>query len=347
MGAESVGCSWGSITSISDVGNDQGRVARIRWERSLWDVFGAAQPITQYSVWRKVMPGLSPPAAVVVTAEKPGDVGLDTEMETVKDILDLGAFAPPGEWEFVSIIPASAQLNYTATVSTLCDSSDTGICYSRFFVRAHTAVPALVFDSPADSGYSVDNLAPGAPMLVINLSTAGWDASTDEDFDYFTVYCAPDPGTPIDQAVVVTTTTDTTVVLPDSTQNKYVFVTAKDFNGNESEESNRELNPLVTGVDDGGNVPVRTTLHQNVPNPFNPTTTIRFELATAADVTLRIYDVSGRLVRTLVDESMPQARHDVTWNGLNDAGAQVASGVYFYRLTAGDFMQVRKMTILK
>jgi uncharacterized repeat protein (TIGR01451 family) len=91
----------------------------------------------------------------------------------------------------------------------------------------------------------------------------------------------------------------------------------------------------------------RTTLHPNQPNPFNPVTTIQFELSTAGATRLEIFDVAGRRVRTLVDEPLPEGPHAVVWNGRDDGGRAVASGQYFYRLDAGAFHQTRRMTLLK
>jgi hypothetical protein len=94
-------------------------------------------------------------------------------------------------------------------------------------------------------------------------------------------------------------------------------------------------------------VPSVSTLYQNVPNPFNPTTQIRFDVATPGRVHLRVYDVAGKLVRTLVDETRPAGRYTETWAGLDVAGAKVASGVYFYRLDAAGFAATRKMVLLQ
>jgi FlgD Ig-like domain len=103
----------------------------------------------------------------------------------------------------------------------------------------------------------------------------------------------------------------------------------------------------VTGVGDGG-MPRAPALGQNVPNPFNPTTTISYDVpAGGAQVTLRIYDATGGLVRTLVDEQRPAGTHAVTWDGRNAAGAPVSSGVYFYQMTSGSFAQSRRMVLLK
>jgi hypothetical protein len=94
--------------------------------------------------------------------------------------------------------------------------------------------------------------------------------------------------------------------------------------------------------------PERFALFHNHPNPFNPTTTIRFDVSAAGGaVTLRIYDVSGRLVRTLADGTQTAGQKTVTWDGLNDAGNPVASGTYLYRLTGPGFEQTRKMLFLK
>jgi hypothetical protein len=89
-------------------------------------------------------------------------------------------------------------------------------------------------------------------------------------------------------------------------------------------------------------------LRQNRPNPFNPVTTIDYEVPGGAErVTLRVYDVSGRLVRTLVDGRQPEGVATATWDGRNDGGGRVASGVYFYRLEAGDTRATRRMVLLK
>ena len=92
---------------------------------------------------------------------------------------------------------------------------------------------------------------------------------------------------------------------------------------------------------------VSNALVQNYPNPFNPTTMIRFSLARNAHVVLTIYDVRGARVRTLLDEARVPGDHRVVWDGRSDAGVRVSSGIYFYRLTAGNFRETKKMVLLK
>lgn len=92
---------------------------------------------------------------------------------------------------------------------------------------------------------------------------------------------------------------------------------------------------------------MRLGLKQNYPNPFNPSTTIAFETPSSGHVRLDVFDVRGRRVRTLVDESMPAGAHLVTWDGRDNAGNTAGSGVYFYRLAAGGKSEAKKMMILK
>jgi hypothetical protein len=95
-------------------------------------------------------------------------------------------------------------------------------------------------------------------------------------------------------------------------------------------------------------LPTTFVLHPNVPDPFNPTTTIRFDVpSSGGHVTLLIYDVRGRLVRTLVDAPQPLGERTATWSGRDDRGNAVGTGVYFYRLVAGDFVETKKMVLLK
>ncbi|MFQ5583753.1 MAG: T9SS type A sorting domain-containing protein [Calditrichia bacterium] len=96
-----------------------------------------------------------------------------------------------------------------------------------------------------------------------------------------------------------------------------------------------------------GVTPTRFELFQNYPNPFNPETIIRFALPQQANVKLTIYDVSGRQVRVLLKKQMSAGYHTATWDGRNDNGVQVGTGVYFYHITAGDFSQVRKMLLVR
>jgi hypothetical protein len=94
-------------------------------------------------------------------------------------------------------------------------------------------------------------------------------------------------------------------------------------------------------------VPKANKLSQNFPNPFNPTTTIKFDVRAKGHVKLQVYNVAGQLIKTMVDELMDAGSYSKEWNGVNNEGAKVASGVYFYRFEAGDFSATKKMVLLR
>ena len=110
---------------------------------------------------------------------------------------------------------------------------------------------------------------------------------------------------------------------------------------------------LVSGVDDPDGNPAQFTLYENYPNPFNPTTTISYNLIAEAKVVLKIYNVLGEEIRTLADEIQPQGMKTIAWNATDNNNNQVSSGMYFYRLEAvpiqagESFAQVKKMLLLK
>jgi hypothetical protein len=94
-------------------------------------------------------------------------------------------------------------------------------------------------------------------------------------------------------------------------------------------------------------LPTDYALDQNLPNPFNPSTTIKYQMPAAGEATLIIYNLLGQQVRTLLKETMDAGFHSVVWDGKDQAGKQVASGVYIYRLQSGDFSTARRMMLLK
>ncbi len=107
------------------------------------------------------------------------------------------------------------------------------------------------------------------------------------------------------------------------------------------------VNDVNIGITGDDPVPAKYALMQNYPNPFNPTTRIQFNLKAKGQVSLKIYNVAGQLVRSLTNEVWEAGSHTIDWNGRNDLGSSVASGVYFYRIEAGEFESTRKMVLLR
>jgi len=108
-----------------------------------------------------------------------------------------------------------------------------------------------------------------------------------------------------------------------------------------------DQNVVVTEIKDYSGIPEAFSLERNYPNPFNPSTSIKYSIKKRSIVILRIYNIVGREVRTLVSGRETAGRKSVIWDGKNDAGKTVGSGVYVYRIQVGSFVQSRKMLFLK
>jgi len=100
-------------------------------------------------------------------------------------------------------------------------------------------------------------------------------------------------------------------------------------------------------VNDAQSIPEGYLLHQNQPNPFNPVTTINYDLPVNGMVNITIYDLLGKKVTTLISKTQDAGFKSVTWNATNDIGKPVSAGVYFYQIKAGDFVQTKKLVLLK
>ncbi len=108
-----------------------------------------------------------------------------------------------------------------------------------------------------------------------------------------------------------------------------------------------EMSPVEWDEVDLTQRPEEFDLRQNYPNPFNPTTIIQYALPKASQVKIEIYNILGQRVRILVDEQQTPGYKVIDWDGKDDAGIEVSSGVYFYRIEAGSFVKSRKMMLLK
>lgn len=128
----------------------------------------------------------------------------------------------------------------------------------------------------------------------------------------------------------------------------YTFI-ASDYYGDEVGEYLVVLQRLALDADDelSDNIPSHVTLRQNSPNPFNPSTRIDFYLPRASEAGIVVYDIRGNKVRTFDPQYLPAGAHSIVWNGENQSGAGVASGIYIYRLIADGLSKTRKMILLK
>ena len=310
---ESDGVCYPDVRQVTDVPNDQGREVLVTWPRACLDF----ADIEFYSLWR--------------LPDERGMGGAPTHMSTI----------PEAGWGV-----------YSKPAATLGDSiAQDDIWWSTYIVIAHTEFDDVFLQGWPNRGYSVDNLIPSAPTLSGSEDNGGvsltWTEIPEEEAKYYTVYKRDVTAGGSFEAlvnVIEIAFVDLNVLI----DNSYAYyVTATDFANNEGNTSN-EYTLMVTSVDNLKNaIPDEFALGQNYPNPFNPTTSISYQLPVSGNVRLHVYNLNGELVNTLVNGEMAAGYHTVKWNGLTSTGKVIASGVYLYRIQAGDFVQVRKMIMMK
>ena len=114
-------------------------------------------------------------------------------------------------------------------------------------------------------------------------------------------------------------------------------------------KKSRQLLLLLSGSDciETPNIPIEFFLAQNYPNPFNSVTHIRYGLKEGVEVSLKIFDVTGREVKSLAREHQKAGYYSIIWDGTNNSGVSVSSGMYFYKIKAGDFIKSQKLVLVK
>lgn len=323
------------IDAITDIPNDQGRQVRIEWTRSGHDFVGDASQIVEYAIYREIDASL----------------GAQAQRDEPAELIELSPAAQENAqmmlaagWDFVMTVPVLVEDCYAAVVPTLADSTVvSGLVQSTFRVTALTATPGVFFHSRPDSGYSVDNVAPGVPAgLLLIGNELSWEESTAPDFQHFTVYGSPSQELSTGSTPIAYTVEPTQVIDPGAYP--YLHVTATDAAGNEGAAA---LLDLVTAVDPGTPSARSFRLGAAMPNPFNPSTRISYSVPVSGRVSLTVFDAAGRTVRILIDEAVDPGDHFAEWNGTDRSGAPVGSGVYFYRLDAVGSASTRKMVLLK
>jgi hypothetical protein len=340
-----------SIHNVRDIPSDQGGAVYMSWYRSPLDDVSQGGLITEYSLWRAIDGGAA--AAMLKTGAVEFAAGADMPDKATPMIRIESAAQQTWFWQLVDTHPAYLLEAYGYDMPTLFDSTSAGFEYHYFQVMAHTSDRLVFYTAAPDSGYSVDNLAPAAPQNLAGEQSEPeelqltWDPNSEPDLSHYAVYRGADSGFTPGPSNRLGETTN-----PEFTDGGwrwdsgfYYKITAIDVHDNESPYA--WIGPdLVTGAEETG-PPKANYLSQSRPNPFGDATRIEFGLAQDANVSIRIYDVAGRLVRTLVDERRTADNYAVEWNGRDDAGRVVAGGIYFYRIKAGAFVQTKKMTLLR
>ncbi|MBU0558677.1 MAG: T9SS type A sorting domain-containing protein, partial [Bacteroidetes bacterium] len=323
----------GMITGVRDVPNDQGNQVGVSWTKFGGDGGNAVleNPVKAYGVWRvEQIPGKA------ISNNKINS----SNLKIGDQINDEGKLLT-----YVAYVPAAKLFEYNAMVPTLFNTVDTDTAWTEFVVSAFNENGNVQWTEPA-AGFSVDNLIPGAPKafagelgdMKVNLT---WEESEDVDFKYFAVYRSTTQGS-VPSTPYATTTdlkfVDNSVL---SGTTYYYVMSAFDFNGNQSDYT-QELPFTITSLEEISGTPTQFSLSQNYPNPFNPTTMIKFGLPEASNVKVTVYDAVGKEVGVLVNEYLNSGYYNYSWNASN-----MATGVYFYEMKAGNFTQVHKMLLVK
>jgi hypothetical protein len=304
------------ITSIVDVPADDGGEVQITFQRSHFEYRNRSVP-NRYRVLRRI--------------------------------------GHSNEWEPVATAPGTGALMYSVSAPTLLDSAGASSDYwSVYKVRLETSLGAMPGDtalrtSCPDSGYSVDNIGPTETFLQ---SCSATMRGTSVELDWR--LSEMDPGV---EFFVSRSENGADFVALDMSlleRDELVFL----YSDSRVEPGTDYVYKVEYRLDgmtrllflsEAIETPAALlALHQNRPNPFNPSTTISFTLPVECAVRLEVYDVSGRLVARLIDGARQSAgAHDVEWNGRDAAGRAAASGIYVYRLTAGKESISRKMVLLR
>jgi hypothetical protein len=178
-----------------------------------------------------------------------------------------------------------------------------------------------------------------------------WVASDNQAVDSLSVYYSTDGGATFPYALGTGEQNDSTLtwIVPNTPSDSCVVkIVAYDSSLNSAEDVSNAFFSIKSLI---GTEPTPGVawfgLMQNHPNPFNPFTRIEFSMDERVDVSLRVYDVSGRVVKTLVQEVVPVGTHAVTWNGEDESGRAVASGIYVCRLETRAKTDMRKMVLLR
>ncbi|MDA3861576.1 MAG: T9SS type A sorting domain-containing protein [Melioribacteraceae bacterium] len=292
------------ILAISDIQDDQGGKVRIE--------FTGSELASSFTVWRQI----------------------DTT----------------SEWDALGSFDGIYKNRYSYVAETLGDSTMSGIHWSIFKVSAHEEnIYKTFYVSDPDTGYSIDNLAPVVPGGIIadgfdEIVQLAWDENIDKDFQYYAIYRSLDPEFTADTMNTYTYTTSDNFFGDDDViqgNTYYYSIAAVDYSGNYS-ESSEKVYALVNDVDSDLEIPKVYELGQNYPNPFNPSTVIKFSLPESRLVSLKVFNILGEEVATLVNEMRSVGNYEVSFDASN-----LTTGMYIYRIQSGEFTSTKKMMLIK
>lgn len=339
------------ILSAADTPGDQGGRVMLTWKASDRDV-QPNQIISHYTIWRE-----APPAMVATLAASndapfvdPSDIGLEFKGEAYRRVT-IGATSTT--WEYIATVPSRYATQYSYNTPTLQDWTISDPADETYQVLAHTTNQFVFYESGTKTAHSIDNLAPAAPLAlsaarVGNNVQLNWQAALDEEPDFrdYAVYRATAAGVqPTPAFFIQSSGSESYLDVSPGTGALYYIVTAVDVHDNQSTPSNEASVTVPTAVDTPS-LPRELTLLGNSPNPFQSETVFRVGAPAASAARIEVYDVAGRRVRS-VETPLSRGWQSVRFDGRDNAGNALASGVYFYRVQAGGKTVTKKMVIAR
>jgi len=296
------------------------------------------------------------------------DVDLRPEMDLILRIeADLNETTGVLTWTFTSLDPETMEptLDPLAGFLPPNEESPEGEGLVSYFVSLNEDTPSntefgnsarIIFDEndPIDTPVWSNILDTEAPVSTVQSLdslqtetefTVSWSGNDDASgIETYTVYVSRDGG---EFTIWQDETTETSATFSGENGKTYEFISrSTDYVGNaeelRSEADTRTEVQLSTSTEPSSGIPNQFVLEQNYPNPFNPTTTIQFGLPETGNVSLEVFDMTGRRVATLVNESKTAGWHTVTFDASN-----LASGMYIYRIQSGEFITTRKLILVK
>ncbi len=317
------------LLSVTDVPCDQGGKVTLKWVAPYMD---RGMYVSHYSIWR-ALPGVKQPDPASLASKN-----INRQACMKNNVA--GSFA----WEWLANQKSGGFDLYSYTAETLFDSMSTTHGIHYYLVMVHTGDPEIFYPSKIDSGYSVDNLAPAPPeFLTAAVADSGiqllWEKPRAPDVHHYLVYR--------DDKLLAVTQRNKFIDKDVISGHDYNYkLAAVDVHENQSEFSKSASVKTAVAMAPSelrGNF----RLGRNYPNPFNAATTIHYDLASPARVRLVLVNLSGHRIRTLVHRYQDTGRYKVLWDGRDEYGTPVASGIYFYQLRANGMMQYRQMVLLR
>ena len=313
------------VLSITDVPHDEGKRVILKWTASSLDTQVTQLPF--YSVWRSLPDNI----AVKSSTDYRQAITQDFDGPAYRtSVVNGTAYV----WEWLINVPAHYFSSYSYTAETLYDSMSGTEGKHYFLVSAHTGDPNIFYDSDIDSGYSVDNLAPHPPQnlaLVYIKNSIGlhWNSNNEIDLGQYLVFRSSTAVFDINKLSPIGFTRDTLFMdeYPLKDGVSYYVVCAQDKHGNLSSQSNIVIMSVNGILLSKGGVPSTFELYQNFPNPFNPSTTIAFDVAHEGWVSAKVYNTLGQEISTLIDNYLYAGSYQIKFDG-----SQQVSGVYFYNI---------------